>query len=164
VWSNTLQDGLEDEEWDESHGLDLVLNDMVQDVETESEDDDLDVDEITDLLDSLNISEEDVVDDRNLDIDGDGIITDEERDADLDGDGEISEEEKRIYYENGGWKNPYNGQSYYHHPWFDWKKTERWVNDRRAIDYWLKYRGGSANSLEKIKGNKYPEDFNSKTY
>ena len=164
VWSNTLQDGLEDEEWDESHGLDQVLNDMVEDVETEPEDDDLDVDEITDLLDSLNISEEDVVDDRNLDIDGDGIITDEERDADLDGDGEISEEEKRIYYENGGWKNPYNGQSYYHHPWFDWKKTERWVNDRRAIDYWLKYRGGSANSLEKIKGNKYPEDFNSKTY
>ena len=164
VWSNTLQDGLEDEVWDESHGLDLVLNDMVEDIEIESEDDDLDVNEITDLLDSLNISEEDVVDDRNLDIDGDGIITDEERAADLDGDGEISEEEKRIYYENGGWKNPYNGQSYYHHPWFDWKKTDRWINDRRAIDYWLKYRGGSANSLEKLKGNKYPEDFNSKTY
>jgi hypothetical protein len=155
---------VQDEEWDESHGLDQVLNDMVDDVEIESEDDDLDVDEITDLLDSLNISEEDVVDDRNLDIDGDGIITDEERAADLDGDGEISEEEKRIYYENGGWKNPYNGQSYYHHPWFDWKKTDRWINDRRAIDYWLKYRGGSTNSLEKLKGNKYPEDFNSKTY
>jgi len=164
LWDNTLQDGLEDDEWDESHGLDLVLNDMVDDVEIEPEDDDLDVDEITDLLDSLNISEEDVVDDRNLDIDGDGIITDEERDADIDGDGEISEEEKRIYYESGGWKNPYNGQSYYHHPWFDWKKTERWVNDRRAIDYWLKYRGGSTTSLEKLKGNKYPEDFNSKTY
>ena len=164
LWDNTLQDGLEDDEWDESHGLDLVLNDMVDDVEIEPEDDDLDVDEITDLLDSLNISEEDVVDDRNLDIDGDGIITDEERDADIDGDGEISEEEKRIYYENGGWKSPYNGQSYYHHPWFDWKKTERWVNDRRAIDYWLKYRGGSTTSLEKLKGNKYPEDFNSKTY
>jgi len=164
LWDNTLQDGLEDDEWDESHGLDLVLNDMVDDVEIEPEDDDLDVDEITDLLDSLNISEEDVVDDRNLDIDGDGIITDEERDADIDGDGEISEEEKRIYYENGGWKNPYNGKSYFLHPWFDWKKTERWVNDRRAIDYWLKYRGGSTNSLEKLKGNKYPEDFNSKTY
>ena len=127
-------------------------------------DDNFDVSEVSDLLDSLNISEEDVVDDRNLDIDGDGIITDEELAADLDGDGEISEEEKRIYYENGGWKNPYNGKSYYHHPWFDWKKTERWVNDRRAIDYWLKYRGGTANSLEKLKGTKYPDDFNSKTY
>ena len=63
--------------------------------------------------------------------------------ADLDGDGKISEEEERLYYENGGWKNPYNGKSYFYHPWFDWKKTERWVNDRRAIEYWLKYRGGN---------------------
>ena len=108
------------------------------------------------------VSEE--VDESNLDIDGDGIITEDERAADLDGDGKISEEEERLYYENGGWKNPYNGKSYFYHPWFDWKKTERWVNDRRAIEYWLKYRGGTANSLEKLKGTKYPEDFNSKTY
>jgi hypothetical protein len=177
LWDTTLNDGLDDLEWDDEEDEpnealkeatttyketinehDTILNGL------DAIDDDFDVSEVSDLLDSLNISEEDVVDDRNLDIDGDGIITDEERAADLDGDGEISEEEKRIYYENGGWKNPYNGQSYYHHPWFDWKKTERWVNDRRAIDYWLKYRGGSANSLEKIKVNKYPEDFNSKTY
>ena len=108
------------------------------------------------------VSEE--VDESNLDIDGDGIITEDERAADLDGDGKISEEEERLYYESGGWKNPYNGKSYFYHPWFDWKKTERWVNDRRAIEYWLKYRGGTANSLEKLKGTKYPEDFNSKTY
>lgn len=177
LWSNTLQDGLDDipyeenqlrtdiddteytpwnaeedtwidsdntsqydspndsEEWDESHGLDQVLNHMVADL-----------------------------DESDLDLDGDGIITDEERAADLDGDGKISEEEERIHYENGGWRSPYNGKSYFHHPWFDWKKTERWVNDRRAIDYWLKYRGGTANSLEKLKGTKYPDDFNSKTY
>mgnify|MGYP001090057491 CR=1 FL=1 len=136
LWDNTLNDGL----------------------------DDFDINEVSELLDSLNISEEDVVDDRSLDLDGDGIITEDELLADTDGDGEISEEEKREWYENGGWKSPYNGQSYYHHPWFDWKKTERWINDRRAIDYWLKYRGGSTNSLEKLKGNKYPKDFNTKTY
>ena len=131
----TMEDDLDDEEWDESHGLDQVLNDMVEDL-----------------------------DESDLDLDGDGIITDEERAADLDGDGKISEEEERIHYENGGWRSPYNGKSYFHHPWFDWKKTERWVNDRRAIDYWLKYRGGTTNSLEKLKGTKYPDDFNSKTY
>ena len=33
-WESTLDDGLEDEEWDEDHALDLVLNDMVEDLET----------------------------------------------------------------------------------------------------------------------------------
>jgi hypothetical protein len=33
-WESTLGDGLEDEEWDEDHALDLVLNDMVEDLET----------------------------------------------------------------------------------------------------------------------------------
>jgi len=31
-WDVTLQDGLEDEEWDEDHALDTVLNDMVKDI------------------------------------------------------------------------------------------------------------------------------------
>lgn len=30
-WDHTLQDGLEDEEWDEDHALDQVMNDMVKD-------------------------------------------------------------------------------------------------------------------------------------
>ena len=29
-WDNTLEDGLEEEEWDEEHALDMVLNDMVE--------------------------------------------------------------------------------------------------------------------------------------
>jgi hypothetical protein len=147
LWDTTLQDGLDDVPYEDSK------------VET-------DVDDLTEFDTIMKgydvVSEE--VDESNLDIDGDGIITEDERAADLDGDGKISEEEERLYYENGGWKNPYNGKSYFYHPWFDWKKTERWVNDRRAIEYWLKYRGGTANSLEKLKGTKYPEDFNSKTY
>ena len=32
-WDTTLQDGLEDEPWDEDHALDLVLNDMVKDID-----------------------------------------------------------------------------------------------------------------------------------
>jgi len=36
-WDNTLQDGLEDEEWDEDHALDLVMNDMVKDLEVVDE-------------------------------------------------------------------------------------------------------------------------------
>jgi hypothetical protein len=134
LWDNTLQDGLEDEEWDESHGLDQVLNDMVEDL-----------------------------DESDLDLDGDGIVTDEERKMDLDGDGKISEEELRISYENGMWKSPYQGKPYYHHPWFDWNKKERWINNRQAIDYWLKYRGGSQGQLEAIKET-YPSDFTKKTY
>src|SRR6056300_145925 len=31
LWDNTLNDGLDDEEWDEDHALDKVLNDMVSD-------------------------------------------------------------------------------------------------------------------------------------
>ena len=30
LWDNTLQDGLENDEWDEDHALDQVLNDMVE--------------------------------------------------------------------------------------------------------------------------------------
>lgn len=33
----TLEDGLEEESWDEDHALDMVLNDMVEDLEEELE-------------------------------------------------------------------------------------------------------------------------------
>ena len=107
------------------------------------------------------LSEE--VDESNLDIDGDGSITDEERVADLDGDGKISEEEERIHYENGGWKSTFEGKPYYHHPWFNWNKRERWINNRQAIDYCINHRGGSQGQLDAIKKD-YPTDFSSKTY
>jgi hypothetical protein len=84
--------------------------------------------------------------------------------ADLNQDGIVSEEEKREWYENrGGWRDGYNGQPYYMHPWFDWGKRERWINNRKAIDYWLNYRGGSRKALKEIKSD-YPTDFESKTY
>ena len=107
----------------------------------------------------------DTLDESGLDVDGDGIISDEERAADKDGDGKISEEEYREWYEMGGWKNAYKGVPYYHHPFFDWNKRERWINDRKAIDYWIKFQGGNQNAVEEYKKQqKYPTDFNSKTY
>ena len=99
----------------------------------------------------------------SYDLDGDGIVTEDELNADLDGDGVISEEEKRKWYEEGGWKAPFEGRSYYHHPWFDWSKRERWINDRKAIEYWLNYQGGSHAALEQYK-TKYPDNFSKKTY
>ena len=89
--------------------------------------------------------------DTNLDLDGDGIITDDERNADIDGDGVVSAEELKLWYEEGGWKSPYDGKPFFYHPWFDWNKRERWINDRKAIDYWLNYQGGSRKALEEYK-------------
>lgn len=155
LWDNTLQDGLDD----------IPYEDSKDETDLLTTEDDFDVDEISDLLDSLSISEEDVVDDRSLDLDGDGIITEDELLADIDGDGVVSEKEKREWYENGGWKSPFEGRAYFYHPWFDWGKKERWINDRAAINHWLNFRGGSRSTLQKLqKESQYPTDFNSKTY
>jgi len=135
LWDNTLQDGLEDEEWDEDHAMDMVLNDMVEDL-----------------------------DESDLDLDGDGIVSDEERAADTDGDGKISEKEYVEWYENqGGWRQPYKGRDYWFHPNFDWNKKERWINNQRAAQHWIQSRGGSQTKLNELK-NQYPEDFTKKTY
>ena len=83
--------------------------------------------------------------------------------ADTNKDGIVDDKEARIFYEKSGWKNSYNGNPFYTHPWFDWSKRERWINDRGAINYWITNRGGSQGQLDKIKEN-YPTDFTSKTY
>jgi len=158
LWDATLNDGLEDEEWDEDHALDQVLNDMVDDIEVKDAEELKTKDEFISALDSLEKRYS-----KELDLDGDGIVSDEERAMDLDGDGKLSEEEIRIAYENGNWKNSHNGDAYYKHPWFDWKKTERWVNNREAINYWINNKGGTRSQLEKFKTD-YPTDFSSKTY
>ena len=89
---------------------------------------------------------------------------DEFDEKDLDNDGVVSEEEKRKDYEVN-WKNSFEGRAYYVHPWFDWKKSERWINDREAINYWMKHRGGSGTALSVYQEkSKYPTDFDKKTY
>ena len=92
---------------------------------------------------------------------------DEFNEADLDKDGVVSEEERREFYETIGWSNSHKGDPYYLHPWFDWNKRERWINDRNAINYWLTVKGGTQSSLNKIQAStqsKYPDNFDKKTY
>ena len=88
---------------------------------------------------------------------------DEFDERDLNKDGIVSEEEKRKAYEKGNWKNAHKGKAYFQHPWFDWSKKERWINDRDAINYWLNVKGGNRNALSQIR-NQYPDNFDSKTY
>lgn len=76
---------------------------------------------------------------------------------------DLTEEEVEAYYQKEGWKKPYNGKPYYTHPRFDWNKKERWINDRNAINYWMKKKGGTTQELRELK-EKYPSDFTSKTY
>ena len=98
-----------------------------------------------------------------LDIDGDGIVSADELAADENGDGVIDEAEMRKWYDEGGWESPFEGKPYYYHPWFDWRKNERWINDRSAINHWLNYRGGTQSALEEY-AKTYPTDFTSKKY
>ncbi len=90
-------------------------------------------------------------------------IEEEFDEQDLNKDGEVTEEEQREFYEKGGWSNAYNGKDYWQHPWFDWKKTERWINNRQAVNFWLNHRGGTIRTLDNLKDN-YPDDFTKKTY
>ena len=83
---------------------------------------------------------------------------------DLNKDGVVTEEEKRKHYEVN-WKDSFEGRPYYVHPWFDWKKPERWINDREAINYWMNHRGGSSTALSQYQEKtKYPDNFDKKTY
>jgi hypothetical protein len=92
------------------------------------------------------------------------IDSEEIKPIDEDGDGKISEQEIRNAYEKGGWRNPSpSGGPYYTHPWFDWSKSERWVNNTNAVDYWKQNRAGTQRALEEYRKN-YPTDFSSKTY
>jgi len=157
LWDNTLQDGLDDIPYEDSKD-ETTYKETINEHDTILNGLDYFKTDVTDIEDG-------VVDDMSLDLDGDGIITDEELLADTDGDGVISEEEKKEWYENGGWKSPFEGRAYFYHPWFDWNKKERWINDRAAINHWLNFRGGSRSTLQKLqKESQYPTDFNSKTY
>ena len=136
-------DSDEEKEWEEelTNELDNTLQDGLEDEEWDE----------SHALDM-------VLNDMVEDLDEDGKI-----DEDINQDGIITEEEKKKAYEMGNWKHSFNGKPYYLHPWFDWNKKERWINDRQAINHWLNYRGGNTTALEEIK-SQYPTDFNSKTY
>ena len=119
-------------------------------------DDDSDIDNLTESdkdskIESLEETLDTVLDD----------VTFEK--ADLNKDGIVTQEEEREFYETTDWKNAHNGNPYFTHPWFDWQKKERWINDRDAINYWLNVKGGNRTALTEYK-SEYPTNFDSKTY
>jgi len=70
---------------------------------------------------------------------------------------------KWIEYDQGGWNNRYKENEYFYHPWFDWKKPQRWLYNQRAVEFWLKYKGGTQSQLQKYR-DMYPDKDNMKIY
>ena len=161
LWDNTLQDGLEDEEWDEDHALDEVMNDMVSDMDMEELNEDLfgeeeielsqeeeEVDEEKIIVDGVELTKDTTR--RGIDIDGDGTIDG----YDNTGDGLIDEPKpassRRAQY-------VMNEKPYYAKPGFDWTNTKKWINNQNAVNYWLTY-------VKSNRDSNYPTDFETKTY
>jgi len=161
LWDTTLNDGLEDEEWDEDHALDEVMNDMVSDMDMEELNEDLfGEEEIEPSQEEEETDEEKIVVDgveltkdttrRGIDIDGDGTIDG----YDNTGDGLIDEPKpassRRAQY-------VMNEKPYYAKPGFDWTNTKKWINNQNAVNYWLTY-------VKSNRDSNYPTDFETKTY
>ena len=79
-----------------------------------------------------------------IDLDGDGVIDG----WDTDGDGMIDEWSPEGHLERQ--TNKRNGFPYYARPDFDWEDKSKWINDRNAINYWMKYKRNSDNDLVKV--------------
>jgi len=159
-WDTALSDGLEDEEWDEDHALDEVMNDMVSDMEELNEDlfgeednvpyenSKVETDNPTMNDELANLKRD--TSKRGIDIDGDGSFDG----WDTDGDGLIDEpvpsSSRRAQY-------VMNTKPYYAKPDFNWGDRKAWINNQNAVNYWLTY-------VKNQKDDSYPTDFNSKTY
>ena len=145
LWDNTINDGLEDDE---------DVQDFLEQQDSYESDDS---DKLFTVAGMTNDKEQSFNEFQKK--------QDEFDKADLNQDGIITEEEQRIDYENTGWRNSFKGAPFYTHPWFDWSKRERWVNDREAINYWLKNKGGNHTALAGfLNKTKYPDNFDKKTY
>jgi len=161
LWDETLQDGLEDEEWDEEHALDEVLNDMVSDVDMEQLNEDLfgeeeiepsqeeeETDEEKIIVDGVELTKD--TNRRGIDIDGDGTIDG----YDNTGDGLIDEpaasNSRRAQY-------VMREVPFYARANFNWGDRSKWINNQNAVNYWLTY-------IKNDKDTNYPTDFESKTY
>ena len=80
-----------------------------------------------------------------------------------DGKNSIKEEEPEVIVEN----NPQEEEELpnlkweeFMHPDFPWAKKSLWINNPKAVQYWINTRGGSVKELNKIKN----EEENTKTY
>ena len=185
LWDNTLQDGLDDvpyednqvetdlddtnDEWDEDHALDMVMNDMVsdlseEDIQTIIEESKKDsepneelkqaqkhykkkVDE-TIIIDGKELSKDS--NRRGIDIDGDGTIDGYDNNGDGLIDEYVPQSSKRAQYVK-------TQKPYYARPDFNWGDRSKWINNQNAVNYWLTY-------IKNDKDTSYPTDFDSKTY
>jgi hypothetical protein len=173
-WDTTLSDGLEDEEWDEDHALDQVMNDMVSDMDMGElnedlfgEEDDVPYEDSKVETDNTTTEDKKKVDEtESLDNELANLKKDTNRRAiDLDGDGTIDG------YDNSGdglidepaASNSRRAQyvmrevPYYARPNFNWGDRSKWINNQNAVNYWLTY-------IKNNKDTSYPTDFDSKTY
>ena len=152
-----------DDEWDEDHALDLVMNDMVEDLTPEDiskivEESEKESEPNEDLKEAAeNFKETNELSNlkkdtkrRGVDIDGDGTIDG----YDNTGDGLIDEprpaSSKRAQY-------VMNEKPFYARPNFNWGDRSKWINNQNAVNYWLTY-------IKNEKDTNYPDNFDSKTY
>jgi len=150
--------GLYDMEYDDNHIPDTDVPTTTTEIENVTDSLTMTKDDILKLIDDtstdteLDPELENLKPDynkRGIDIDGDGTIDG----YDTDGDGLINE-----YHTKSAsrWREiqSKNLKPYYSNPAFNWGDKSKWINDQNAVNYWFKY----------IRNNKYPTDFESKTY
>jgi cell division protein FtsL len=98
------------------------------------------------LIDVKNQYDEVLVENTRIpiDLDGDGTIDG----YDTDSDGIIDEWSINGHAERASGNR--NLLPYYAKPDFDWSDKAKWINDRNAINYWIKYKRGQNDDLVKI--------------
>jgi hypothetical protein len=137
-WDSTLNDGLEDEEWQQPNE---ELKEAAEQYEAEVKKNNSE--EITDD-ELLNLKTD--YSPREIDLDGDGSMDG----VDTDGDGLIN---KFTAHPNRAHVVK-DLLPYYARPGFDWNDRRNWINDQNAVNFWIKH----------IKPSQYPTDFSSKSY
>ena len=157
---SSFEDELENGDFDESHALDEVLNDMVSDLSPEDISKIVEESEPNEDLKEATSSYKEFINPidnlkkdtsrRGVDIDGDGTIDG----YDNTGDGLIDEprpaSSKRAQY-------VMNEKPFYARPNFNWGDRSKWINNQNAVNYWLTY-------IKNEKDTNYPDNFDSKTY